>query len=241
MRLWSSDGLDRFISFMLYDPVASRSYTCRAHVSAADIASPNFQPVTLGDPRLEIVKEWQGTSTTTVALSYSWSHDGSRFYYPDPRNRTRIRAKSLGVGVTIDDDPVVFVTPGELTELNVIPPVDPLNPVSDRYLVASAVLSSTRQGLEMGVLAMDLATGTWQWLATPNSTGLSQIRGPAFSPDGSTIAFGAVRSVTTQKPKKTTYYAGVYRVSFFGGPVSRVTEMSIPSGSFAMVNAWNLP
>lgn len=227
--LWSNDGLDSFVSFNVYNSTTRQSYTYRAHVSATDIASASFQPVTLGDPRLELVKDWQSVGETPF---YWWNHDGSRFYYPDPRDKTKVRVKTVGVGVTVDDDPVALVAPAELTELRVIPPVYPLNPVSDRYLVATAFPIGT------GILAMDLQTSTWWWLATQPTSSISGIRGPCFSPDGSMIAFGNTR----YDSKKTPYY-GVYAVPFFGGPITRVTEVmgSKNTSLFVTVNNWDTP
>jgi hypothetical protein len=183
-------------------------------------------------PRLELVKDWQGVYP---AESHRWSHDDSRFYYPDPRDRTKIRVKILGVGVTVNDDPIVDPAPVVLGKLRVGPPVDPLNP--DRCLVASMSAAGTTGG--SGILAMDLVTSTSWPLATLAGTGLCWIRGPAFSPDGSSIAFGAVRPVTTTKPKRTTYFSGVYKIPFFGGPITRVTELN--SGPYFTVDDWNTP
>jgi hypothetical protein len=154
---WSNDGLDSFISFCLYDPATGHYYTYRAHVSATDIASPTFQPITtLSDPRLELVKDWPGPPSF-----YWWGHDGARFYYNDPRDFSKLRVKVVGVGVTLDDDAIVYIAPASLAELHVGPPVDPLNP--DRYLVASIPGGN-------GILAIDLVTQTSWWLATPNVT-----------------------------------------------------------------------
>src|SRR5262249_25013984 len=129
-----------------------------------------------------------------------------------------------------------------LGELRVGPAVDPLNP--DRYLVATSNAGLPSGG---GILAVDLLTQTSKWIAAPTGTGLSSIRGPAFSPDGSSIAFGAVRSETTTKPKKTTYYKGVYTVPFsvdlIGDPIiTTVTESANSnSGDYVTVNNWFIP
>src|SRR5262249_55057035 len=150
---------------------------------------------------------------------YWWSHDGSRFYYKDPRNGNGnlVRVKTVGVGVTVDHDPIVFRAPADLAELRVIPPGDPLNPVSDRYLVAS---------VGGGILAMDLQTSASRWLAAaaPTKNGknsFDKVGGPCFSPDGSLIAFGATRTDSAATP-----YFGVCVVPFFGDPtrMTRVTE-----------------
>lgn len=223
--LWSNDGLDSFVSFQLFNSVTGEYVFYRAHVSATDITSANYQPITLGDPRLEVLANW------TVEY-YWWSHDGSRFYYPDPPDRSGIRVKIVGVGSTINDDPIIFNAPAELVDLRVIPPV---NSVSDRYLVAAAAHAD-------GILGIDLETSTWWWLATPASSSNPTIWGPCFSPDGSTIAFGNTRYVTSSGPgkkKTTTYYYGVYKVPFFGGPVTRVTELN--SGGDVTVNNWFIP
>jgi hypothetical protein len=229
LSLWSNDGLDSFVSFTLINTTTNQSYIYRAWVSAADIASATYQPITLGDPRLTLVGNWGAPAF------YWWGHDGSRFYYKDPRNGNGnlIRVKTVGVGATIDDDPIVFTAPFELSEHRVIPAVDPQNPVNDRYLVASALPAGT------GIVAIDLQSSAWWWLAPQTSSSLSGIRGPCFSPDGSSIAFAATRSVTTTKPKTTTTYYGVYTVPFFGGPIPRVTEVT--GSGYPTVNNWNTP
>src|SRR5262249_34696511 len=56
---WSNDGLDSFVSFVMFNAVTTQSATYRAHISAADIASPSFVSITsLSDPRLELVEDW---------------------------------------------------------------------------------------------------------------------------------------------------------------------------------------
>jgi hypothetical protein len=234
---WSNDGQDRFVSFALINSSTGQTSLYRAWVSAAEISSPTYRPITLDDlgtPRLEHIADFSAW--------YYWSHDGSRIYYVDPRATRKtsstnlIRVKTVGVGVTIDDDPIVFVAQAGLGELRISPPVDPLNP--DRYLVATITEGLPSGG---GILAIDLLDpNNPRSLATPTGTGLSSIRGPAFSPDGSFIAFGAARSVTTTKPKSTTTYFGVYKVPFFGGPITKVTELTNSSG-FVTVNSWSTP
>jgi hypothetical protein len=226
-RLWSNDGQDSFVSFLLSNSTTGQSFTCRAHVSATDIASPTFQPVTLGDPRLEMVSDF-------VAY-YWWNHDGSGFYYCDPRDATKIRLKSVGVGVTMDDDPVSFIAPFPVTQLRVIPPVDPHN--LDRYLVAHTLNSGL---VGNGILAMDLGTSSWKWLAgpTPTWTG-SGIRTPCFSPDGTHVAFGNTRYAHGNSMP----FFGVYTVPLLGGPISApVAEVmgSNKTGGIA-VNNWYTP
>jgi hypothetical protein len=218
---WSNDGLDSFVSFILYTPT-NENYTYRAHVSAADIASPTFQPITLGDPRLELVRYW-GVGGT-VGYWYWWNHDGSGFYYVDAINTTRIRFMAVGGG-----DMLVYTAPAQLGELRVIPPVDPLNP--DRYAVATALPIGT------GILAIDLHASTSWWLAT-GPGGIGEPRGPCFSPDGSLIAFGN----TVYGSKKTPYY-GVYKVPFFGGPITGVFEVmgSSKTAAYPTVCNWNTP
>ncbi|MFO0891677.1 MAG: serine/threonine-protein kinase [Isosphaeraceae bacterium] len=233
-NLWSNDGLDSFVSFFLYNGTTGLLSIYRAHVSAADLASASYQPITLGDPRLERVMDWPSGQ----GIFYWWNHDGSGFYYPDPRDKTKVRLKLVGSGLSDDVDPVVCVAPVELTELRVIPPADPLDPVSDRYLVASALPIGT------GILAMDLQTSTWWWLATQAPSIDYGIRGPCFSPDGSMVEFGNTRTVTTGTGKKAkrTFYFGVYEVPFFGGPVTRVTETSSTTNlGYVTVNNWNTP
>jgi hypothetical protein len=86
-------------------------------------------------------------------------------------------------------------------------------------------------------------------LAAPNANGNlrnSFLGGmnPCFSPDGSHIAFGAVRT-----DSKATPYYGVYTVPvpFFGGPltITKVTEIpgsnSKDGGLFVTVHAWSTP
>ena len=142
----------------------------------------------------------------------------------------------MGFGLTIDDDPVAFTSPVVLGQLRVIPPVDPQNP--DRYLVTTALPVGS------GILAVDLYTSSSWWLATGNGNSAGGPRGQVFSPDGSTVAFGNSRSVTTGTGKKQTrtFYYGVYKVPFFGGPVSTVTEMATTANlGFVTVNNWDAP
>ena len=89
-----------------------------------------------------------------------------------------------------------------------------------------------------GILAIDLETSEWRWLATGSGTGLSQIRGPVFSPDGSLIAFGATRTDSKKIP-----YNGVYKVPFAGGTLTKVTELkgAKNSANYLTVNNWNIP
>jgi hypothetical protein len=216
--LWSNDGQASFVSFVLTN-AAKQTYTYRAQVSAADITSASYQPITLGDPRLELVKDWQGNGGAQVG--YWWNHDGSAFYYPDPSDRTKIRLNIVGIS-----DGQVFVAPSGMNQLRVIPPVDPLN--LDRYLVGTT---------SSGILAVDLVTSTSWWVATETGTGLSGIISSVFSPDGSHIAFGAIGG-----NKKTTYY-GVYTVPLAGGPITFVTEVMGPKNTHlsVWVNNWNTP
>jgi hypothetical protein len=232
--LWSNDGLDSFVSFILYNSTTSFIY--RAHVSATAIADPAFQPVTLGDPRLEMVK-------SDFGRFYWWNHSGSGFYYTDPRDATKIRLKTVGVGVTFDDDPVSFIAPFPVGELRVSPPVGLQDP--DRYLVASTLNSGL---VGNGILAMDLGTSTsppsWWWLAGPQPTfTVSGIRGPCFSPDGTHIAFGNTRYAPTHGNQAIPYY-GVYTVPFSGGPISGpVAEVmgSSKTRLYTTVNNWYTP
>jgi hypothetical protein len=216
---WSNDGLDSFVSFILWNASTNENYTYRAHVSATEIASPTFQPITLGDPRLELVRYW-GVGGT-VGNWYWWNHDGSGFCYVDSINAANIRFTAVGGG-----DALVYAAPAQLSELRVIPPVDPLNP--DRYLVATA---------GTGILAIDLHTSASWWLAT-GPGGIGGPRGPCFSPDGSFIAFG-----NTRYGSKNTPYYGVYKVPFFGGPITPVTEVmgSSKTAAYPTVCNWNTP
>jgi hypothetical protein len=218
---WSSDSLDSFFSFTLVNNATGQTSLYRANVSAADIASSTFTPITvndLGTPRVTYVTDWPNYVT------YWWSHDGSSFYYVDPSNTTKIRVRAVGAGVPFGTDPIVFIAPTSLSVPRVGPPVDPMNP--DRYVVAWSAGT--------GILAMDLVTSKWWWLATQTSTGLSSLRGPAFSPDGSTIAFGAIRTA------KGASYPGVYAVPFGGGPLTKVTELpGSKSPGHVLVNNWN--
>jgi hypothetical protein len=222
---WSNDGLDSFVSFALTNNSTRQSLLYRAHVSAADIASASYQPITVSDPRLELVQ----LGSTTPAF-YWWNHDGSGFYYIDSPNTTKVRLTIVGVS-----DQLVYSAPVNLSELRVIPPVDPQNP--DRYLVASMPFN---QQVGNGILAIDLATPTQWWLATQATWTVSGMRGPCFSPDGSTIAFGNTR----YDSKKTPYY-GVYTVPFFSvlGPITRVSEVmgSKNTSLFVTVNNWDTP
>jgi hypothetical protein len=65
----------------------------------------------------------------------------------------------------------------------------------------------------------------------------ASLRGPCFSPDGSLIAFGNIRSGNRNS------YLGVYEVPFFGGPITRVTEVMVSknAGGYLTVNNWNTP
>jgi hypothetical protein len=145
----------------------------------------------------------------------------------------------VGVGVTIDDDRLVFTMPFPVMELRVIPPVDLSN--LDRYLVAS-VLNNPQVG--NGIVAIDLATSSWWWLAGPQPTWTGWgIRGPSFSPDGTHIAFGNTRFVPTHGNQAIPYY-GVYTVPFSGGPISGpVAEVMGSSKTLAYltVNNWDTP
>lgn len=218
---WSNNGQDSFVSFMVYDGTTGVSRIYRALVSADEIASPSFVAISsLSDPRLELVQDVGAGGY----IGCWWGHDGSRLYYLDPRNSTWVRAKTVGVGVTFDDDPIVFVAPANLLALRVSPG-DSLTP--DRYLVAPATGN-------LGILAMDLTTSTWWWLATAD-TGYSVIRSPAFSPDGSEVAFGAA----------VNGRFAVYKVPFFGGPITRVTTEFTNTKKIRVglldVYAWNTP
>jgi hypothetical protein len=220
---WSNDGQDSFVSFGLFNPTTGQAFIYRAHVSAADIASTSYQPITtINDPRLEYVAQW-----LLYGGSYWWNHEGTGFYYVDPRARTNIRLKTVGVGVTMDDDPIVYSSTADLFALSVGPPVDPLNP--DRYLVAGMNSPS-------GILALDLVTSTSWLLATQAGTGFSWIGYPVFSPDGSAIAFGAER---VDGGKKPVFHSAVYRVPFFGGPITQVTTEFTLNGLY--VNNWYNP
>jgi hypothetical protein len=234
-NVWSNDGQDSFVSFILQNETTGQvEYTYRLNCSATDIALATYTPVTLGDPHLEIVKDWQSVGATTT---YWWNHSGSGFYYCDPRDASKIRLKTVGVGVTVDDDLLVFTAPTGLLELRVGPPVDPQNP--DRYLVASTLNTGT---VGNGTLAIDLL-GSWRWLATQPTWTVSGIRGPCFSPDGTQIAFGNTRFVKTRGNQAAPYY-GVYTVPFIGGPISGpVTEVmgSSKTTAFLTVNNWNTP
>src|SRR5262249_19058167 len=73
---WSTDGQDGFVSFSLGDDSTGRISFYRAWVSAEEITSPTYRPITLADlgtPRLEYVAD-------SVGGAYCWSHDGSRIY-----------------------------------------------------------------------------------------------------------------------------------------------------------------
>ena len=89
--------------------------------------------------------------------------------------------------------------------------MDPLN--LDRYIVATTL------PIGNGILAMDLETQTSWWLA-PGTGTFGGPRGPCFSPDGSQIAFG-----NTRYDSRNTPYYGVYTVPFFGGQITKVTEV----------------
>jgi len=206
-------------------------WTYRAHVSATDIADPGYLPITtLGDTRLELV--------CNFALIHNWwNHDGSRLFYMDPRQgkENLVRAKTVGfVSNTPDVDPVVFTASGRLGQLRVIPPGDPLNPNPDRYLVA---------GSADGILAIDLGTSppTPSLLVPLAGSGFSTITRPVFSPDGSSIAFGATRISSKQIP-----YSAVYLVPFSdpGIPIKLVnTEFSSSKKKTlnVVVYNWYLP
>jgi hypothetical protein len=219
---WSNDGLDSFISFSVINQSTRQTLLYRAHVSAADIASASYVPLTLNDSRLELVQ----LGSTTPGF-YWWNHDSSGFYYID-YPLTNVRLTIVGVS-----DQLVYTAPVGLSELRVIPPVDPSNP--DRYLVASV---PAYQGVGNGIIAIDLATASSWWLATQATWTVSGMRGPCFSPDGHTIAFGNTR----YDSKKTPYY-GVYTVPFMGGAISRVTEVmgSKTPTLFVTVNNWDTP
>jgi hypothetical protein len=206
---WSNDGLDSFVSFLLFNFATGEYYTYRAHISATDITSPTFQPITLGDPRLELVKYW---GVGAVGYDYWWNHDGSGFCYP--WNSTGVMFKAVGGG-----DTLVFSGTVPLTEFKV-------SPASDAHLVATARPVGT------GIVAIDLQTSTSWWLATGTGNTLGP-RGPAFSPDGSQVAFGSYR---TAKGKS---YPGVYKVPFIGGPLTKVTELQ--TSGYVTVNNWNTP
>jgi Tol biopolymer transport system component len=194
---WSNDGLDSFVSFILSNPVTKETSTYRAHVSATDIASPTFQPITLGDARLELVKYWGAGAR---GYWYWWNIEGTGFYYVDPNNSSNLRFRDI-VG---NSDPVMFSSPVDLgSNLR-------SSPTSDAHLVSAT---------SSGILAVDLSTQYSGLIATASGTGLYNLRGPAFSPDGSVVAFGADRVA------KLTYYPGVYKVPFGGGLVTRVTEL----------------
>jgi hypothetical protein len=210
---WSNDGLDSFVSFTLWNSVTNEYSTYRAHVSATDIASPTFQPITLGDSRLELVKYW---GVGVLGYWYWWNHDGSGFYYVDSSNGTNIWFKAVGGG-----DTLAYTAPAGLGEIMV-------SPVTDNHIVA---------GSGNSILAVDLSTLTSWWIATGSGTGLSSIRGPAFSPDGSLVAFGAVRTA------KGTYYPGVYKVPFAGGSVTKVTELQGMKGGGGYIDGvnWTTP
>jgi hypothetical protein len=220
--LGSNDGLESFISFVLMNESTAQVRLYRAHVSAADIADASYQPITLNDSRLELVQ----LGSTNPAF-YWWKHDGSGFYYLDSP-LTKVRLTIVGV-----PDQLAYTAPVGLSELRVIPPVDPSNP--DRYPVASV---PAYQGVGNGILAIDLATASSWWLDTQATWTVSGIRGPCFSPDGRTIAYGKTR----YDSKKTPYY-GVYTVPFMGGAISRVTEVmgSTKSSLFLTVNNRDTP
>jgi len=184
----------------------------RAHVTAADIASDQYVPVTLNDPRLEFVAAWPAG----VSAWFDWHPSNTKYYYIDPRivtsgnNRVsqKVRVKFVGVGTTMDDDPIVYDGGGlSLVQLRV-------SPVNEQLVV---------NALFTGILSVNLATNASGWIAT-ESESLRDLNSPCFSPDGSSIAFGATRSVTATKPKKTTVYKGVYKIPFLSGPISPITE-----------------
>jgi hypothetical protein len=208
---WSNDGLDSFVSLRLFNFATNEQYTYRAHVSATDLASPTFQPLTLGDPRLELVADW---GTEAVGYWYWWNQDGSGFYYVDGNTGTDVIFRAVGGG-----DTLVYSGTVTLSELRV-------SPASDSHLVATTLPIGT------GILAIDLQTSASWWLAT-GTRNVSGPRGPAFSPDGSLVAFGSYRTA------KGKTYPGVYKVPFIGGPLYKVTELQ--TSGYVTVNNWDTP
>jgi hypothetical protein len=216
---WSNDGLDSFVSFNLHDPATGLNAIYRAHVTAADIASADYLPITLDDlapgGRLELVAAWQ----EGLSVFYWWHPTNHKFYYIDPRvsRRTgnKIRVKFVGVGTSMDDDPIVYSSNSSLVQMRV-------SPVNEQ-LVANAIGS--------GILSVNLVTLASGWIAAESKT-LGQLNSPCFSPDGSLVTFGAYRSI------KGKVYSGIYKVAFTGGTITPATETPLPGDPKVPLN-WN--
>ncbi len=200
---WSNDDLDSFLSFRLYDPSTGLYSIYRAHVTAAEIASVDFEPVTLNDSRLEFVAEFP----PGVSVFYDWHPSNTKYYYIDPRvtkrsSNQKIRVKTVGIGATMDDDPIVFDGGGLLVQIRV-------SPVNEQ-LVALAI--------GKGILSVNLVTYASGLIATENNKTFTNMNSPCFSPDGSLVAFGATRWV------KNKGYRGISKVPFTGGTITTVTD-----------------
>lgn len=175
-NLWSNDGQDGFFSFFAYDSTAGLSYVLRAHVSAAQIADPGFQPLVPGDPRLEAVAVWP------QFFDCGWDPTGSKLYYNDDRasggaSQYSIRVKVVGVGSTPEDDSILF----DPSLTGVRAGYFSVSPSSGQLVVGGSDLKSGRTGL----ITLDPVTTAWAWLiqgVALGKPGLSGINNPKHSP-----------------------------------------------------------
>lgn len=213
--LVSNDGNDSFYSFWVYEPSAARYLFLRANITPWDVLAPDFVPLTMGDPRLELIFQTYTHSDADRAMG--WNRDGTRVaYYGDyvyKNNRyLRLRIHTVGPDVTqnadelVNDERLSGIRTGHFD----------WSPIAEQLVM---VTDAGRAGNGIAVWTPGVNGWTYAFVQKTSSKtgGLSMPSYPVYSPDGSAIAFWG----RIYQNGGTAAY-GIYRCPAGGGALQPV-------------------